>query len=115
MKKIAIVAVIAFAVTLAVVIGNRMSTEAMAVVVGVACGVIASIPASLLILAVSGRQNGRQEEWKQARREQVPPVIVIQGGQPQQLSAPRLEGSSPQWQNQPRSFEIVGQSGEEGW
>jgi hypothetical protein len=41
---------ILFSVALAVVIGNRMSTDAMAVVVGVACGVLASIPTSLLMI-----------------------------------------------------------------
>ena len=34
----------------AVMIGNRVSTDAMAVVVGVACVVLASIPTSLLMI-----------------------------------------------------------------
>ena len=77
MKKVAIVALIAFAVTLAVIIGQRMSTEAMAVVVGVACGVLASIPTSLLILAVSGRRGER--EVRQQRRD-YPPVVIVNPG-----------------------------------
>ena len=39
MKKVAILALFAFAVTLAIIIGKRMSTDAMAVVVGVGCGI----------------------------------------------------------------------------
>jgi hypothetical protein len=42
-------ALIAFAMTLAVVIGQRLSSEAMAVMVGVVAGVAASIPTSLLV------------------------------------------------------------------
>ena len=57
MKKVAILALLAFAVTLAVIIGQRMSTDAMAVVVGVACGVLASIPTSLLMALSSAPRN----------------------------------------------------------
>ena len=52
-------AIVAGGVTLAVVIGQRMSTDAMAVVVGVVFGVAASIPTSLLIVAAT---RGRRDE-----------------------------------------------------
>jgi hypothetical protein len=107
-------AVIAFAVTLAIIIGRRMSTEAMAVVVGVACGVLASIPASLLIVAVA-RRGGQQDQWQQTRpRAASPPVVVIQGGQPQRWETPQLPAST-RYQNSPRAFEVVGQEGGEVW
>lgn len=41
---------LAFAVTLAIVVGQRLSAEAMAVVIGVIAGVAASIPTSLLVV-----------------------------------------------------------------
>jgi len=41
---------LAFAVTLAVVIGQRLSAEAMSVMVGVVAGVAASIPTSLIVV-----------------------------------------------------------------
>jgi hypothetical protein len=41
MKKFLYLAGIAFVVTLAVVVGVRMSPDAMAVVVGIVCGVLA--------------------------------------------------------------------------
>ena len=44
MKRMATIVAAAFALGLAVVIGTRMSAEAMAVVVGVTCGVMASVP-----------------------------------------------------------------------
>ena len=46
---------VAFAVTLAVVVGQRLSSEAMAVVVGVIAGVAASVPTSLIVMWVATR------------------------------------------------------------
>lgn len=87
MSRVLALAVIAFSVTLAAVVGNRMGGEAMAVVVGVVCGVAASIPMSLLILLVVNRSK-RQQEDPGAQVAQLrpqgnyPPVIVVQGGPP---------------------------------
>lgn len=39
-----------FAVTLAIVVGQRLSAEAMSVIVGVVAGVAASIPTSLIVV-----------------------------------------------------------------
>jgi hypothetical protein len=41
---------LAFAVTLAIVVGQRLSAEAMSVLVGVLAGVAASIPTSLIVV-----------------------------------------------------------------
>ena len=76
MKNLLILAIAAFAITLAIVVGNRMSAEAMAVVVGIVCGVAASIPMSVLILILTHRL-GRREE---ARRLDYPPVVVVNPG-----------------------------------
>jgi hypothetical protein len=46
---------LAFAVTLAAVIGLRLSAEAMAVIVGVVAGVAASIPGSLMVTWLATR------------------------------------------------------------
>lgn len=68
-------AVAAFAVTLAVVVGNRLSDEALAVLAGAVCGVGAAIPTSLLIISVSRR---RDEARVQPPTQGVyPPVIVV--------------------------------------
>ena len=103
MKKLAIVAVIAFAVTLAVIIGQRMSTDAMAVVIGVACGVVASIPTSLLILAVSNRRGEREVQ----QRRDYPPVVIVNPGnnQPRYLQPPF---PTPLSQGQERQFRVIG-------
>ena len=103
MKKVATIALIAFAVTLAVIIGQRMSTDAMAVVVGVACGVLASIPTSLLILAVSGRRGEREVQ----QRRDYPPVVIVNPGnnQPRYLQPPF---QAPPIQGQERQFRVIG-------
>jgi len=60
----------AFAVTLAVIVGSRLSDEALAVLAGAVCGVGAAIPTSLLIVAVSRRQDERRVQpcWTVSRR-----------------------------------------------
>ena len=53
---------LAFCITLAVIIGQRLSSEAMAVMVGVVAGVAASIPTSLIVLWLVMRSpRGRME------------------------------------------------------
>ncbi len=76
MQTLKLVAV-AFALALGAAVAYRLSNEGMAVIVGVICGVTATIPVSLLVLFVVRRQ----EEQRHARREPgpaIPPVIVVQ-------------------------------------
>ena len=76
-------------VALAVVVGQRMSTDAMAVVVGVVFGVAASIPTSLLVVAAT---RGRREEgYRPGRDELRPPPQVIVMQQPVQPPAPQIQ------------------------
>lgn len=85
MRKITVVAMLGFAVTLAAVIGARMSAEAMAIAIGVVFGVAAGIPTSLLIAAVGRRRSEptavptlTETPWD--RRREWPPVIVVNPG-----------------------------------
>jgi hypothetical protein len=84
--KIALVLVaLAFAVTLAVIVGNRLSDEALAVLAGAVCGVGAAIPTSLLIIAIARRKDKPATDWDSPQRSQMyaqqqgayPPVIVV--------------------------------------
>ena len=73
---------IVLAVTLAVVVTNRISDEALAVLAGAVCGVAAAIPTSLIILAVLRQRetgNGRCEEPcpHPPAHSQYPPVVVV--------------------------------------
>jgi hypothetical protein len=108
---------ILFFVVLAIVVGQRLSTEAMAVVVGVVCGVVASVPVSLGLLLLLGRlpglrASGRSEE--PARRRDMPPVVVVTPGAAQPVW-PGLNymSTSPWSMGQPlgreRNFRIIGE------
>lgn len=112
MRNFLIAVVLIFCVTLAVVIGNRMSTEAMAVVIGVVCGVAASIPMSLLILIVTSRAGRSNEQAMTQGHGSYPPVVVIQGGQPLQLGqgyAPYLPAvMNTLGSGQQREYTVIG-------
>ena len=102
-----------FAIALAIVVGKKMSAEAMAVVVGIVCGVAAAIPTSILLLVVFTRRDRQQLDDMEARsRQQVsPPVVVIQGGAPQALPPGPQAGYWPAAQPGPtvnREFHVVG-------
>jgi hypothetical protein len=76
---------LAFAVTLAAFIGNRLSDEALAVLAGAVCGVGAAIPTSLLIVAVSRRRDDqRAQPQPSVPQGMYPPVVVVAppAGQP---------------------------------
>ena len=55
MKRLLPPLLLGFGIALALIIGKRMSTDAMAVMVGVAVGVAASVPTSLLLVALLAR------------------------------------------------------------
>ncbi|MBC7228054.1 MAG: hypothetical protein H5T61_12640 [Thermoflexales bacterium] len=65
----------AFGLALAVIIGQRLSDQAMAVLAGSVCGVAASIPPSLLIIWVTRR---KQEQKGMPTAGLYPPVVVVQ-------------------------------------
>ena len=85
-------------VTLAIIIGQRMSTDAMAVMVGVVFGVAASIPTSLLIaLAMRGSRRHDDPPYRRADYQPTPPpqIYVVNPGaypgsnEPAQIVAPQ--------------------------
>jgi hypothetical protein len=100
----------AFAVTLAVVVGNRLSDEALAVLAGAVCGVAAAIPTSLLIISVSRRRDEQRVQPPAPSQGVYPPVIVVTppGGQQRpsdwNMLPPSLAASAP------RQFTVVGGS-----
>lgn len=66
---------------LAVLIGQRMSTDAMAVVIGVAVGVCAGVPTSLILSAIMMRRTGWRQEPPAVpqvpQTPQMPPIAII--------------------------------------
>jgi hypothetical protein len=117
LKQVTVGLGLVFVVTLAVVVGKQMSAEAMAVVVGVVCGVAAGIPtAALLLLVLTRRERQRPEPApRPGQVDGYPPVVVIQGGTPQALPASRQEGhwlalqpGAAMPRHLPRQFHVIG-------
>ena len=111
MKKFLFVVGVAFTVTVAVVVGVRMSADAMAVVVGIVCGMLASVPTSaILVWTLRVRDKQLEAQLGPARQYgQYPPVVVINGQQQPNGAAgvPQpalLNGSQGQ-----RNFKVIGQ------
>lgn len=115
---------VVFAATLAYVVGNRLSTEAMAVVVGALCGITASLPLSLALFIAASRNWGRGEDTSSSYeeiREYTPrgytspqqPIIVLAPPQPMQFQNPTamnqlyLPPNAPD-EGAPRDFKIIG-------
>ena len=109
LKVLAATVVIAFAVTLAIVVGNRLSDEALAVLAGAVCGVGAAIPTSLLVVAVTRRRDeARAPPTRYQAQASYPPVVVVtppagQRWQDGRYTLPPTVGGPVQ-----RHFEIVG-------
>jgi hypothetical protein len=101
---------IAFGVALAAVIGVRLEKAALTVVVGVTCGVGASIPTSLMIVALLQRRNEKRDERKRQLTTQPPPVIVVTPQAPPQSRQP---GTWPEEYTLPlpsqRQFSVIGE------
>ena len=115
LKIFAGLATTAFAVTLAVLIGNRLSDQALAVLAGAVCGVGAAIPTSLLVVAVSRWRDGpRAPPMAPVPQNPYPPVVVVAppGGQPGSTAWNTLPPSF----NTPvqRHFTVVGGSSVDG-
>ena len=92
MKRLIPLLLLGFFVALAIVIGQRMSTDAMAVVIGVAVGVAASVPTSLLLVALLRKERSTyrpempREPMYPSALPQQPNVIVLD---PSQFGAAR--------------------------
>jgi hypothetical protein len=111
-----------FAVTLAAVVGQRLSAEAMAVVIGVIAGVAASIPTSLIVVWFASRSNAIHTvvEMPMPRAAEPEPRIVVVTPPPQPMpagygyAAPAGQagyasaGYAPQAILPPRRFTVVG-------
>jgi len=115
LRQSGVLGAIAFGVALAVIIGVRLEEAALAALVGVVCGVGASIPTSLLIVAVLRRRDG-QEQRRAPRAAQPaapqPPVVVIAPPATAQLPQPASwPGAYVPDMPAQRQFSIIGEEG----
>jgi len=111
----------AFAVTLAVIIGQRLSAEAMAVTVGVVAGVAASIPTSLIVVWFATRtvvaQSTPQPEPRMVMMPQASPLGMqmptaqnYAGFPGQAYMPPTMPQLQMPVQFAPRQFNVIGGS-----
>ena len=104
--------VMAFAVTLAVIVSSRLSDESLAVLAGAVCGVGAAIPTSLLIVAVSRRRDELRPQPTTPQALYPPVVVVTPPGGSQRSDAwntlPSSLGAPIQ-----RHFTVVGNAAED--
>ena len=120
MKKLLFIAGIGFVITLGVVMGTRMSPDALAVVIGIICGVLASIPTSAMLVWVM-RQRDKQVEMQMGQLRpfggQYPPVVVVNGqgtnGGYASPFAPILSAGTPPPPMSGRQFKVIGQENTE--
>jgi hypothetical protein len=123
MKWSVIIVGAVFAVALAVVIGSRMSADATAVMVGVVCGIGASVPTCLLLVwalvrRAQGMSAGAQVYGRNGSAVNYPPVVVVNPGYGAQSYGPalgmvspppgQLAGASGQLIGGSRTFKVVG-------
>lgn len=114
MKNLFVVVLLVFVAGLALVMGSRLSVDAVTVIIGVGCGVLASIPTSILILAVTARRESRLDPMR--GQQAYPPVVVVnsppgnfQSGQGWPAYNPALLAPAPPHS---RQFHVIGQDEE---
>ena len=120
-RAIMFICVLAFVITLAVVVGQRLSSEAMAVLLGVIAGVAASIPTSLIVVWLATRtqqQPARSAEVRRNKSQSPERVVIVTQPQArtlqeQQTWMPPVYSPQPPFAphtQQPRHFTIIGGS-----
>jgi hypothetical protein len=117
MKRFLFIAGLVFVITLAVVMGVRMSPDALAVVIGIICGVMASIPTSAMLVWVMRQRDKQEAQLGQLRPYggQYPPVVVVNGqgtnGYTTPYGATALTAGPPPATG--RNFKVIGQENTE--
>lgn len=96
MRRLIAFSLLAGIVTLAVIIGQRLSTDAMAVMAGVVFGVAASIPTSLLIVLAARGSRRVEPPYRRDDYQPSPPAPQIYVVSPGQLPALPGQGTGAQ-------------------
>lgn len=107
---------VAFAITLGIVIGERLSQEAMIVIIGVVAGIAASIPTSLLTVWLVVRRTaaiptaGATAPTISPRTSptEEPRIIVVQAPAGPSATTPPSASLYPEMAREPRRFNIIG-------
>lgn len=94
MKAFLKLTIVVFAAGLGAMVAYRMSAEAIAVIVGVVFGVLASVPAGLIFLAVARRMERAAQPPPEPAMRQYPPVVIVSGGEARSLMPGAYGGRS---------------------
>ncbi len=114
-------------------LGSSLSSDALGMAVGVVFGVLAGVPAALLVLATNSRRREQEDDERYERHDRYqqrgdrqlpaypyqPPVIVVAGAQSPQAAPPPPLGQGPYYvpnqtnswepQRSERRFKVVGE------
>lgn len=100
---------LAFCGVFAIVVGVRLEQAALTAIVGVVCGVAASIPTSLLVFALLHKRDDKRHR-RDLKRASQPHVVVVA---PQSLPQTQQQGTWPVEYTLPvprqRQFSIIGE------
>jgi hypothetical protein len=106
-------------ITLGVLVGTKLSSDSISLIIGVIIGVVASLPTSVLLIWAFTRRSSA-EQMANARMGQMgsgqyPPVVVVNPGMGmpttwQQSQAPAM---LPAAQTGQRRYDVVGELAEE--
>ena len=110
MKKAILVFVGIVVVALVIAVAKQMSPDAMAVIVGIVCGIGASIPTSLLMLMLTRRREPTHLESPQGM-PQMPSIMIVNpaAGYGAPFQPPANQYAPPAYgASMPRQFQVVG-------
>ena len=100
------IACIAFAVSLALIVGTRLSEQAMTMLTGAACGAGLSAPFAILAgMHIGLQRTARDRQLAQPQQ----PIVVMTPPQPHQPAAPMLPTWSGWQPVAPRQYTILGE------
>jgi len=115
MKKIIAIAAIVMAGVMTAIVGFRLSTDALSIIIGALLGMVAVLPTIALVAYLLKKNQEAMAQHPQQGFQQ-PPVVVVSGGmmppqyfQPQQPSAQNAPAlPPPPSQSIPRKFHLMG-------
>jgi len=100
---------LSFGCVFAIVVGIRLEQAALTALVGVVCGVGASVPTSLLIVALLQRRDGKRYRRHQRFASQPPVVVVTPQSIPQTQRQDGWSGEFSYPVPTRRRFSVIGE------
>jgi len=104
LRWIAIVGLVVFSGTLGVLLVRELSADALAMLLGVGCGILASLPLGIVMLVWSNRSTERARQANGHERNAAPVIIVSPGAQ----AVPSSWSNAPAWLPPARDFQTEG-------